>query len=94
MQNKTKWFFFQLDTKHSILGKRITEATCKNLNNQTVYFYFAPNSCKWHLNCMWSNGRIDGPLKMVAREQLVSHALAKIGLFHILYMVELQNINK
>ena len=57
-------------------------------------FYFMPNSCKWCLNHMWSNGQIDGPLKMVAREQLVSCATPKIGLFHFVYMAELQNINK
>ena len=43
---------------------------------------------------MWSNGHIDGPLKMVVREWLVSCARAKIGLFHFVYMAELQNINK
>ena len=46
------------------------------------------------LNCMWSNGQIDGPLKMVAREWLVSHATGEIGLFNFVYMAELQNINK
>ena len=46
------------------------------------------------LKCMWSNGQIDVPLKMVAREWLVSCATPKIGLFHFVYMAELQNINK
>ena len=46
------------------------------------------------LNCMWSNSQIDGPLKMVAREWLVSCATGEIGLFQFVYMAELQNINK
>ena len=37
-QNDLFWYFSQLDTKHSILGKRIIEL---------FTFYFAPNSCKW-----------------------------------------------
>ena len=32
---------------------------------------------------MWSNGQIDGPLKMVAREWLVPHATGEIGLFSL-----------
>ena len=36
-QNGLFWYFSQLDTKHSILGKRITEQMYKNF---TVYFLF------------------------------------------------------
>ena len=36
-QNGLFWYFSQLDTKHSVLGKTITEEKYKNF---TVYFLF------------------------------------------------------
>ena len=43
-QNGLFWYFSQLDTKHSILGKRITEQMYKHF---TVYFFI---SCQIHVN--------------------------------------------